>query len=58
MKTYAIRKKRNGYQVVWFYGDSYFSKNSYNAYENEVDGAFFKRPEDAENEAMNLEMGE
>ena len=56
MKTYAIRKKNNGYQLVWFYSNSYFTNNGYDAYENEVDGAFFKRREDAENEAMNLEM--
>ena len=54
-KTYAVRKKNNGYQVVWFYGDSYFSANGYDAYEHDVDGAFFKSPEDAENEAMNLQ---
>ena len=58
MKTYAVRKKDNGYQVVWFYGDGYFSNNGYSAYEYEVVGAFFTRCEDAENEAMNLEMGE
>ena len=58
MKTYAVRKKSNGYQVVWFYGDSYFSNNGYDAYENEVVGAFFTSREDAENEAMNLDMEE
>ena len=58
MKNYTVRKKGNGYQVVWFYGDSYFSNNGYAAYEHEVVGAFFTSREDAENEAMNLDMEE
>lgn len=58
--TYAIRKvKKNGvkgYQVVKFNLDTYFVKNGYSADEIEVEGAFFKRLEDAEEEAMNLQM--
>ena len=55
MKTYSVRKKGNGYQVIWFWSGGYFSQNGYDAYENEVEGAFYKSRQDAELEAMNLE---
>ena len=50
MKTYAVRKKENGYQVVWFHSNSYFTNNGYGAYEREVVGAFCTSRKDAENE--------
>jgi hypothetical protein len=51
MKTYTIRKKSNGYQVVWFWG------NSFTGSEFEVENGFFKSLSDAENLANNLQYG-
>ena len=50
MKTFAIRKKSKGYQVVWFWA------NSFTGSEFEVENGFFKSLSDAENLASNLEF--
>ena len=51
MKTYTIRKKSNGYQVVWCW------VNSFTGSEFEVENGFFKSLSDAENLANNLQYG-
>lgn len=50
MKTFAVRKKSKGYQVVWFWS------NSFTGSEFEVENGFFKSMSDAENLACNLEF--
>ena len=50
MKTFAIRKKSKGYQVVWFWA------NSFTGSEFEVENGFFKSISGAENLAFNLEF--
>ena len=52
MKTYAVRKVKNGYQVVWFYNSSRYG--SYSESENKVADGFHKNLADAENHANNL----
>jgi len=60
--TYAIRKVLKngirGYQVVRFNLNTYLCKNGYPADEVEVDGCFFEDRDEAEAEAMSLEMDE
>ena len=55
MKFKQDKEYSFGYQVIWFWSGGYFSQNGYDAYENEVEGAFYKSRQDAELEAMNLE---
>ena len=52
MKTYAVRKIKGGYQVVWFYDSSRYG--SYSESENKVADGFHKNLADAENHANNL----
>ena len=52
MKTYAVRKVKNGYQVVWFYNSDRYG--SYSESENKVAGGVHKNLADAENQANNL----
>ena len=51
MKTYAVRKVKSGYHVVWFYNSSRYG--SYSESENKVAGGFHKKLSDAENHANN-----
>tara|TARA_Y100000296_G_C5091396_1_gene215032 strand:- start:184 stop:354 length:171 start_codon:yes stop_codon:yes gene_type:complete len=52
MKTYAIRKVKGGFKVVWFWDSNRYG--DYPEYENNVEGGFYKKLEDAENHANNL----
>ena len=53
MKTYSVKKVKNGYQVIWFWSGDYI-KTGFKAYENNVKDGFFKNRGDAENYANEL----
>jgi hypothetical protein len=55
MRTFAVRKKRGGFQVVSFKLNTYFTNHGYCVNETDVDGGFFNNELDAENFAMNCE---
>lgn len=58
MMTFAVRKKRDGFQVVSFKLNTYFTNRGLPAHETDVDEGFFDNLQDAENFAMNCEFEE
>tara|TARA_R110002020_G_scaffold351613_1_gene564794 strand:+ start:1455 stop:1631 length:177 start_codon:yes stop_codon:yes gene_type:complete len=55
MKSYKVIKINKGFQVVWFWANSY-TKTGFQSSENFVKNGFFKTEEEAENFANELEF--
>ncbi len=55
MKTYDIIKIKNGYQVIWFWANSY-TKTGFKSLENFVENGFFESRKDAENYSNELQF--
>lgn len=54
IKTYDVKKIKDGYQVIWYYGG--YKTNGYLSSENYVNNGFFKNLDDAQNFANELEF--
>ena len=52
MKTYKIKKVKNGFQVVWFW------EGSFTGSEFKIENGFFKTLSEAENLAYELQFGQ
>ena len=52
MKTYKIKKVKNGYQVVWFW------EGSFTGSEFKIENGFFKTLSEAENLAYELQFNQ